>query len=73
MRKKAIPKISDLLILLLMVLSTCGSTVSKERMQTTGSQANAKGAVTKSIERIIRETLKEGEGVVNGVRVWVVS
>jgi hypothetical protein len=70
MRKKAIPKISDLLVLLLMVLSTCGYAVSKGHMQTTGSQATAKDAVTKSIERIIRETLKEGEGVVNGVRVW---
>ncbi len=70
MRKKAIPKISDLLVLLLMVLSTSGSAVSKERVQSTGSQATAKDAVTKSIERIIRDTLKEGEGVVNGVRVW---
>ena len=67
MRKKAIPKISDLLVLLLMVLSTSGSAVSRESMQSTGSQ---KDAVTKSIERIIKETLKEGEGVVNGVRVW---
>ena len=67
---RAIPKISDLLVLLLMVLSTCGSAVCKEPMQTTGAQATARDAATKSIDRIISETLKEGEGVVNGVRVW---
>jgi|GEM_PF-2048268 len=70
MRTKAIPKISDLLVPLLLVLFTCGSAVSKDSQQIAGSQATAKDAVSKSIERIIRETLKEGEGVVNGVRVW---
>ena len=41
MRKKAIPKRSDLLVLLLMVLSTSGSAVSRESMQSKGSQKDA--------------------------------
>lgn len=52
------------------MLLTCGSVVAKAGHQTKGTQATSKEGLNRSIGRIITETLKEGEGVVNGVKVW---
>jgi hypothetical protein len=70
MRRNGLPAISNSSALLLLMLLTCGSSVAEAGDRVKSPQTTSKGAVNRSIKRIITETLKEGEGVVNGVKVW---
>jgi len=70
MRTKGLPALTNSLGLLLVMVVSCGSAIVGAVDRVVSPQATSKGAVNRSIQRIITETLKEGEGVVNGVKVW---
>lgn len=61
---------NSLMVFILLALLPCGSVVIKAGQQAKGSQTSDESAASKTVERIINETLKQGEGVVNGVKVW---
>ncbi len=67
MSTKARPLIKNSLVVLLLRVC-CGSAIADAGDRVKRPQATRKDAVNRSIQRIITETLIEGEGVVNGIQ-----
>jgi hypothetical protein len=69
MRIKGFPAISYSLMLLWLLLLSRSLSVARAGEQMKSPQATSNAAVRKRIASIIAETLREGEGVVDGVKV----